>query len=700
MQAAIALKFRSMSKHTDVMLASGVLMVLMIMMVPMPLWIMDMLLAINISIGLLILLTSLYILKPLEFSSFPTVLLLTTLFRLSLNVATTRLILLHGQDGPQAAGHVIEAFGQFVVGGNTVVGIIIFMILVLINFIVITKGSTRIAEVAARFTLDAMPGKQMAIDADLNAGMIDEATAKARRIEVAKEAEFYGAMDGAAKFVRGDAMAGLIITAINLIAGMIIGSGQQGMPLSEAMDVYSILTVGDGLVSQIPALVISTAAGIVVTRAGAGDNIDSELGEQFTRYPKLYYVASGATLLISLVPGLPFIPFLLISVGLGAVGWFLHSESVLEEAQVQQAETEAEVAQQASTRTDEAPLSDLLVVDPIRVEVGYGLIDMVEGRNDGNLLERLQSVRRQLTQDMGFILPPVHIKDNLQLGVGEYRVMIRGAEVARSEIRPRNLLALEGNMSGPVVQGVATKEPAFGLPALWITSDKRQQAEISGYTVVEPSTVIITHITEILRKHSYEMLDRSQVMELVDALKERYPKIVEDMVPAPVSLGLLQNVLRRLLAEWVPIRDLLLIIETLSDGMSDQRDLTTLVEMVRMRLGRNIVQQHLNEQGELHVLTLDGEIEQMITERVSQQGSELALPLDIHYWQRFVTRLSDVISRQGIDAPVLLTTAGIRYPLANALLKLLPRITVLSISEVPSTTVVQTDISVSLRDAG
>ncbi|MDX8410089.1 MAG: flagellar biosynthesis protein FlhA [Mariprofundales bacterium] len=700
MQAAIALKFRAISKHTDVILASGVLMVLMIMMVPMPLWIMDMLLAINISIGLLILLTSLYIVKPLEFSAFPTVLLLTTLFRLSLNVATNRLILLHGQDGPQAAGHVIEAFGQFVVGGNTVVGIIIFMILVLINFIVITKGSTRIAEVAARFTLDAMPGKQMAIDADLNAGMIDEATAKARRTEVAKEAEFYGAMDGAAKFVRGDAMAGLIITAINLIAGMIIGSAQQGMPLSEAMDVYSILTVGDGLVSQIPALVISTASGIVVTRAGAGDNIDTELGEQFSRYPKLYYVASAAILLISLVPGLPFIPFLLISAGLGFTGWFLQSASTLEEAEVQKTEAAAEVAQQSSSGSDESPLSDLLVVDPIRVEVGYGLIDMVEGRSDGNLLERLQSVRRQLTQDMGFILPPVHIKDNLQLGVGEYRVMIRGAEVARSEIRPRNLLALEGNMSGPVVQGVATKEPAFGLPALWITADKRQQAEISGYTVVEPPTVIITHITEILRKHSYEMLDRSQVMELVDALKERYPKIIDDMVPAPVSLGLLQNVLRRLLAEWVPIRDLLLIIETLSDGMSDQRDLTTLVEMVRMRLGRNIIQTHLNEQGELHVLTLDGEIEQMVTERVSQQGSELALPLDINYWQRFVTRLSDVISRQGMDAPVLLTTAGIRYPLANALLKLLPRITVLSISEVPSTTVVQTDISVSLRDAG
>ena len=699
MQAALALKFGTISRHADVMLAGGVLLVLMIMMVPLPLWLMDVLLAINLSVGIIILLTSLYILKPLEFSSFPTILLLTTLFRLSLNVATTRLILLHGQNGPDAAGHVIEGFGQFVVGGNTVVGVIIFLILVLINFVVITKGSTRIAEVAARFTLDAMPGKQMAIDADLNAGMIDEDTAKARRQEVAKESEFYGAMDGAAKFVRGDAVAGLIITAINLIAGIIIGSGQQGMALSEAMDVYSILTVGDGLVSQIPALVISTAAGIVVTRAGAGDTIQVQLGEQFTRYPKLYYVASGAVVLLSLVPGMPFIPFMLIAIGLGMTGWYLQGEAERkEEVAAQQLATEVEQA--GPVRAEEAPLSELLVVDPIRIEVGYGLIDMVEGRAEGNLLERLQSVRRQLTQDMGFILPPVHIKDNLQLGVGDYRVMIRGAEVARGEIRPRNLMALEGNLSGPPVQGTATTEPAFGLPALWIGPDQRQQAEISGYTVVEPSTVIVTHITEVLRKHAYEMLDRVQVTELVESLKERHPKVVEEMIPNPVSIGLLQNVLRRLLREWVPIRDLLLIVETLADGMSEQRDLTTMVEMVRMRLGRTIVESHANEQGELHVITLDGEIEQMMTERVSQQGSELPLPLDINYWQRFVTRLNDTIATHGIDSPVILTTGALRYPLANALLKVMNRIAVLSIAEVPSTTVVQAVASVSLRDAG
>ncbi|RMH51206.1 MAG: flagellar biosynthesis protein FlhA [Zetaproteobacteria bacterium] len=691
------LRLRGLARHTDVLLAGGVLLVLLVMMVPLPLWLMDVLLAVNLSIGIVILLTSLYILKPLEFSSFPTILLLTTLFRLSLNVATTRLILLHGQEGPQAAGHIIEGFGQFVVGGNTVVGIIIFLILVLINFVVITKGSTRIAEVAARFTLDAMPGKQMAIDADLNAGLIDEETAKARRQEVARESEFYGAMDGAAKFVRGDAVAGLIITAINLVAGMIIGSLQQGMPLSEAMDVYSILTVGDGLVSQIPALVISTAAGIVITRAGAGDTIQVQLGDQFTRYPKLYYVASGAVAMLSLVPGFPFVPFILLSVGLGIIGWYLQGETEKREAEAQQQALAAE-PEAAPGRVEEAPLSDLLVVDPIRIEVGYGLIDMVEGRGEGNLLDRLQSIRRQLTEDMGFILPPVHIKDNLQLGVGDYRVLIRGAEVARSEIRPRNLLALEGNLSGPPVQGVATREPAFGLPALWIGPEQRQQAEISGYTVVEPSTVIITHITEVLRKHAHEMLDRVQVMELVDALKERHPKVVEEMVPNPVSIGLLQNVLRRLLAEWVPIRDLLLIIETLADAMSEPRDLTTMVEMVRMRLGRTIVARLVDEQGELHVLTIDGEIEQMMTERVSQQGASLQLPLEINYWQRFVTRLNDLVASRGIDAPVLLTSATLRYPLANALLKVMDRITVLSIAEVPPDMVVQADGTVSLRD--
>jgi len=685
-----------MSKHTDVMLAVGVLTVIMIMMVPLPTWIMDTLLAINIAMGILILLTSIYVLKPLDFSIFPSLLLLTTLFRLSLNVATTRLILLHGQDGTAAAGQVIEGFGQFVVGGNTVVGLIIFIVLVLINFVVITKGSTRIAEVAARFTLDAMPGKQMAIDADLNAGMISEEQARQRRSDVAREAEFYGSMDGSAKFVRGDAVAGLIITAINLIAGMIIGTAQQGMSMGDAMNVYSILTVGDGLVSQIPALIISTAAGIVITRAGSGATMSIEIADQFTAHPKVHYIASGALIFLGLVPGLPFIPFMLLAIGLGFVGWYLQGN---ENTKIENEGLASEVLP-VSEVSEEQPMSDLLVVDPIRLEVGYGLIDMVEGSGDGNLLERLQTVRRQIAQEIGFVLPPVHIKDNLQLGVGDYRVLIRGAEVGRSEIRPRNLMALEGQIAGQPVEGVATQEPAFGLPALWITQEKRQQAELSGYTVVEPVTVVVTHITEILRTHAAEMLDRAQTRELVDMLTERYPKVIEDIVPAQVSYGLLQNVLQRLLIEWVPIRDLLLIIETIADGLNEQRDTQSLVEKVRQKLGRSIVQNHLDAHNELIVFTIDSVLEQTMTERLNQSPTgTLTLPLDFHQWQRLLTRFTELAANHQVDTPVLLTTPLLRPHLAVALGKVMPRVAVISVSEIPARVHIQTLAKLSLHDA-
>ena len=696
MLASATQTLQRMSKHTDVMLAVGVLGVIMIMMVPLPTWIMDFLLAINIAIGVLILLTAIYVLKPLEFSIFPSLLLLTTLFRLSLNVATTRLILLHGQEGTAAAGQVIEGFGQFVVGGNTVVGLIIFIVLVLINFIVITKGSTRIAEVAARFTLDAMPGKQMAIDADLNAGMISEEQAKQRRQDVAREAEFYGSMDGAAKFVRGDAVAGLIITAINLIAGIIIGTAQQGMSMGDAINVYSILTVGDGLVSQIPALIISTAAGIVITRAGSGATMSTEITDQFTAHPRVHYVAAGAMLFMSFVPGLPFIPFIMLAIGLSVTGWYLQT-AVDNKAAKSDVDAEAIVAPK---KEEEQPMSDLLVVDPVRLEVGYGLIDLVEGSGDGNLLERLQTVRRQIAQEIGFVLPPVHIKDNLQLGVGDYRVLVRGAEVGRSEIRPRNLLALEGQVAGMRVEGVPTQEPAFGLPALWITQDKRQQAELSGYTVVEPVTVVVTHITEILRVHAAEMLDRAQTRELVEMLSERYPKVVDDIVPAQVSYGLLQNVLQRLLSEWVPIRDLLLIIETIADGLNEQKDMLALVEKVRMKLGRSIVQRYLDEQNELAVFTIDPAVEQSMSERLAQApAGTMNLPLDFNQWQRFITRFTEIAAQQQVDVPVLLTTPVLRPHLALSLGKVMSRVAVISVAEIPSRISVRTLSKLSLNDA-
>lgn len=693
MQTAAALTLQKIGRQPDIMLAIGVLGVLLVMMVPLPTWLMDVLLAANITIGILILLTSIYVLKPLEFSVFPSLLLLTTLFRLSLNVATTRLILLHGQEGPAAAGHVIEGFGHFVVGGNTVVGLIIFIILVLINFIVITKGSTRIAEVAARFTLDAMPGKQMAIDADMNAGLIDEREARMRRENVAREAEFYGAMDGASKFVRGDAVAGLIITMINLIGGLVVGVMQHGMPISDAMAVFSLLTVGDGLVSQIPALVISTAAGIIITRASSSKALPFELKTQFTKHHKVHWVASGALLLMSLVPGLPFIPFLILSLGLAASGWYIH----LGEQQAA-AEPEAEEITPISEPSAEEVLDELLVEDPVRLEIGYGLIDMVENSREGNLLDRMKKVRRQITQEIGFVLPPVHIKDNLQLGVSDYQILIRGAVVGQGEVRPRSLLALESQITGPAVEGVATQEPAFGLPAVWISEDKRQQAELSGYTVVEPSTVIITHLTELLRSQASEMLDRTQVHELLDKFSKRHPKVVEEIVPAQVSVGLLQNVLQQLLAEWVPIRDLMLILESLSDSSGGNQSLDDMIENVRARLGRTITQRYLNAQGELAVFMLDGELEQRMSERVTQQPG-WSLPLDMAEWQRFISRLNDITMQYDVDVPVLLTTPQIRSHLSQSLRKVMTRVVVLSITEIPPQTNVQSLAKVSLYDA-
>ena len=690
MQQAAVMTLQRIGRQPDVLLAIGVLCILMVLIVPLPTWLMDVLLAANITIGILILLTSIYVLKPLEFSVFPSLLLLTTLFRLSLNVATTRLILLHGQEGPSAAGGVIQGFGEFVVGGNTVVGLIIFIILVLINFVVITKGSTRIAEVAARFTLDAMPGKQMAIDADMNAGLINEAEARKRRENVAREAEFYGAMDGASKFVRGDAVAGLIITVINLIAGLVIGVMQHGMSASDAMSVFSLLTVGDGLVSQVPALVISIAAGIIITRASSNIALPLELKEQFTKHPKVHFVAAGAVILMSLVPGLPFIPFLVISLGLAASGYYLQLGE-----QRGSLVTEAEDVTPQTSASPEDSLDDLLVEDPIRLEIGYGLIDMVENSREGNLLDRMKKVRRQITQEIGFVLPPVHIKDNLQLGVSDYQILIRGAVVGKGEIRPRNLLALESQMTGPAIEGIPTQEPAFGLPALWITEDKRQQAELSGYTVVEPSTVIITHLTELLRSQASEMLDRTQVHELLDKFSQRHPKVVDEIIPSQVSVGTLQNVLQRLLAEWVPIRDLMLILEALSDHAGEHLSLDDVVERVRARLGRTITQRYLNQQGELSVFMLDGELEQRMSERVMQQPG-WGLPLEMAEWQRFMARLNEIASQYDVDMPVLLTTPQLRGPLSRALRKIMTRIVVLSISEMPPQTNVQALARVSL----
>lgn len=693
MQAVITLVFSRVGKRLDIMLAVGVLLILMIMMAPLPPMIMDMLLAINISIGLLILLTSIYVLKPVDFSVFPSVLLFTTLYRLALNVASTRLILLHGQNGPSAAGHVIEGFGQFVVGGNTVVGLILFLILVLINFVVITKGSTRIAEVAARFTLDAMPGKQMAIDADLNAGLLNDAQAKERREAIAREAEFYGSMDGASKFVRGDAVAGLIITAINLIGGLIIGVMQQGMNLSDAVNIYSILTVGDGLVAQIPSLVISTAAGIIITRAGGERTLSADISIQFSRNPRIYTIGAVALLLMSFMPGMPFVPFMLLASGLAAISWYL--ESTVEK---EVADTESLAAVPEDVSKEPPSIENMITVDPIRLEVGYGLIDLVESGGEGGLLDRLQAVRKKVAEEIGYLLPPVHIKDNLKLGVGEYKILVRGAEVGRGDIRPHHLLALGGQVSGAPVEGEPTQEPSFGLPAVWIERKNQQQAEISGYTVVDPSTVIATHVTEILRQHAYEMLDRVQVQEILDALSKKYGKVVEEMQSAQVKPGLLQNVLQRLLREWVPIHDLLLIMETISDNPAEQDKIEELMAKVRLRLARNIVQPFLDDQGSLAVLTIDAQIEREMGERIVQYP-DWSLPLEADRWQRFLVHLSQTIAKNDQDVAVILTAPSIRPVLADYLSKSMSRIAILSTAEIPPYITVKALDSVGLNDA-
>ncbi len=684
--------FQHVTRHTDIFLAAGVLCILFIMLLPMPPMVMDMLLVLNITFGILILLMSLYVLKPMDFSSFPSILLLSTLFRLGLNVATTRLILLHGAEGQSAAGHVIEGFGQFVVGGNTVVGLVIFLILVLINFIVITKGSTRIAEVAARFTLDSMPGKQMAIDADLNAGLIDETTARQRRDDIAREADFYGAMDGSAKFVRGDAVAGLIITAINLFGGLIIGTAQMGMPFSDAVTTFSILTIGDGLVAQIPALVISTAAGIVITRAGGTEALPSSLAFQFGQNPRLYMVATGALLIMALIPGLPFVPFILMAIGMGLAAWYLSGEQQEEDIAVEEGATE---------EAQEQPINvgDWMSVDPIRLEVGYGLIDLVESGVDGGLLQRVQAIRRQIAREVGFVLPPLHIKDNLRLNVNEYRLLIRGAEVARSSARPNLHLAIESSSVHMPVEGETTMEPAFGLPAVWISGEKKVLAEQYGYTVVDPSTMIVTHLSEVLRQHAHEIIDRSHIQELLDQLSEQYPKVVETIVPNVVSPALFEKVLQHLLREWVPIRDLLLILETIADLVEQNATVEVIVEKVRQRIGRSIVQPYLNEQRELEVFTLEPSLENMMVENKTQ-NPDIQMPLSTEYWQRFLDQFSKVVSAHSVEVPVLLTVPLLRGFLARELRRYLSRVAVLSIDEIPSNINIRAVGSIGTSDAG
>lgn len=670
------MKARLLAARSDVGLGLAVLGVLGVMLIPLPALLLDLLLTTNIALSLLTLLIGMYILRPLDFSIFPSALLLLTLFRLSLNVASTRLILLHGNEGALAAGQVIHAFGRFVVGGSYVVGAVIFLILIVIQFVVITKGAGRIAEVAARFTLDAMPGKQLAIDADLNAGLITDGEARSRRREIAQEADFYGAMDGASKFVRGDAIAGIIITLINIVGGLAIGVFQLNLPLVEALGTYTLLTIGDGLVTQIPALIVSVAAGIVVTRAASENDLAAAVESQFAGHHRALAITAGTLLVLGLIPGLPKAPFFLIALVMGAIVY----GGTRERGQAVQAETPA--APEGSTAAPEK-VEKLLALDPLELEVGYGLIPLVDPAQGGDLLDRIRLMRRQFATELGFVVPPVRIRDNLQLKPGAYAVKVRGLAVARGEIVIGQFLAMNPGSANESLGGAPTTEPTFGLPAQWIEAADRERAQVLGYTVVDGSTVVTTHLTETVRRHARELLGRQEVQALVELLKPTHPTLVEAIAPNQVPLGLVQKVLQNLLAEGVSIRDLALILEVMSDGVSTTRDPGLLTEYVRQALGRIICRDLADADGTLRVFTLSPALEQLLGNALadSEQGRYLALEPRVA--QRVIEAIGGTMTQQPPDGtPVLLSSPHIRPHVRRLTERYLSHLTVLSYNEI------------------
>ena len=666
-------------RRSDIMAPLGIIGILMLMIIPLPPMLLDLCLALNITVGILILIICLYSEKAVDFSIFPSILLVTTLFRLSLNVASTRLILLHGNEGGHAAGSVIEAFGQFVVGGSYVVGLVIFVILVIINFIVITKGAGRIAEVAARFTLDAMPGKQMAIDADLNAGLIEETTARRRREEITTEANFHGAMDGASKFVRGDAVAGIIITLINIGAGFIIGVLQKGMPLADAAKNYTILTVGDGLVNQIPALIISTAAGMLVTRSAGRDDFGTEFKEQFSRYSKALWVVSAILLGFSLIPGMPFLPFVLIAAALAATAHRLDKAEKAKEVE------EAVVERPQAIAKPDQDYEKMLNVDLIELEVGYGLIPFVDAAQDGELLSRIQSIRKQFALTSGFIVPPVHIKDNLQLNPNQYTISLKGVNIATAEMMPGYYMAMDPGLVTETIKGLPTREPAFDLPAIWITEDKRERAQIAGYTVVDCITVMATHVSEIIKQHAHELLGRQETQNLIDNLGKNYPKLVEELVPNILNLGIIMRVLQNLLREGITIRDLRSILETMADYTPMTQDTDILTEYVRHALSRSISAVHVQTDGIMPVITLDRKVEDAIQTAIQHRERGSYLALDPKIAQKILDSLTSFLSSfSGGQQPVLLVLPQIRPHVRRLTERYFPNLAVLSHNEITS----------------
>lgn len=673
----------AIAKRGDIMMALGVVAILVVLILPMPTWLLDASLAFSITFAVLILMTALFIERPLEFSTFPTVLLLATMIRLALNLASTRLILSGGHEGTGAAGQVIEAFGGFVMGDNFVIGIIVFIILVLVNFIVITKGSGRIAEVSARFTLDAMPGKQMAIDADLSTGIIDEDQARTRRKELEDESTFFGSMDGASKFVRGDAIAGLLITFINVIAGMVIGVAQHDMSFGDAANNYTRLTVGDGLVTQIPALVVSTAAGMMVTKAGVSGAMEKALFKQVGGQPRAMGVSSFLLFGLAIMPGIPFIPFFTLSFLTALIGVVTYrgQEKVRAEADEVAKAVEVEEAQ----ALPEEPISSALKIDLLRLELGYGLLSLINNPRDGKrLTDQIKALRRQIATEMGFVMPSVRIQDNMQLDANTYIVRAKEIEAGRGDLRPNMLLVMDPRGEEITLPGEKTTEPTFGLPAMWIDEQNREEALFRGYTVVDPATVITTHLTEVIKDNMPELLSYAETQKLINELDEEHKKLIEDMIPAQISMGGAQRVLQNLLTERVSIRDLPTILEGISEACGMTRNVTMITEHVRARLARQISDMNVNEQGAIVLLSLSPEWEQRFAESLVGQGDDRQLSMPPTYLQEFITLLRNAYERQAMmgEVPALLTSPGIRPYVRSIIERFRPTTVVMSQNEI------------------
>jgi flagellar biosynthesis protein FlhA len=688
--------FERYAKHTELLVAVAMVGIIAVMIFPLSPWMLDFSLVLVIMVSLLILILSIYSEKALDFSVFPTVLLIVTLFRLALNVATTRLILKDGHSGTAAAGHVIEAFGHVVIGDSYVIGFVVFTILVIINFIVITKGSGRVAEVAARFTLDSMPGKQMSIDADLNAGLINEEVARKRRQEIEQEADFYGAMDGASKFVRGDAIAAIIITIVNVVGGLLIGVMDKGLDVAQAAKIYTMLSIGDGLVSQIPALIISTAAGIIVTRSGSSkSNTGNLVTKQLTSNPKAIYMVAGMMAAIGLIPGLPMFPFFAIAIVAAGVAW------TIQRFQIDAADIKRKAEEDKAAAPDKEKVENLLPLDLLELEVGYGLISVVESDQSGDLLERIVSIRKQFALDLGIIVPSIHIRDNLQLQPGEYQLLIKGNKVAGGTLMPENLLAMDPGNTTRKIDGIPTKEPAFGLDAIWIGKSQKETAELSGYTVVDLPTVIATHITEIVRSHSHEILGRQEASTLIDNFKANYPKVVDELIPDILTLGTVVQVLQGLLREQVSIRDLRTIFETLADEGPRSKDVEVLIESVRRKLSRNITTKYKTDDGSLTVLSLSPHIEELISNSLLQTEQGVQLVMDPRMAQAIITEIARTIENTPEVAaqPVILTSPSIRRHLRKLLERFIPQVAVLSHNEVSLDVNVQSAAIVEVANA-